>query len=74
MTLVKRQDKNIFLEWEIVIHDTDKSENILFFENGYGQDVRKRNRPYMLSNLLQKMKFNLGTTVNKCSQFKDKNI
>jgi len=33
MVLVERQDKNIFLDWEIrVTHDTDKSENVLLFE------------------------------------------
>jgi hypothetical protein len=29
MALVKRQDRNIFLDWETVIRDTDKSENQL---------------------------------------------
>jgi hypothetical protein len=32
MALVEKQDKNIFLDWEIVMHDTDKSENVLLFE------------------------------------------
>ena len=73
MALMKRQDKNIFLDWEIVMRDTDKSENVLLFENGYGQEVWKRQRHYMLSNLLQKIKFNLWTYLlsYKCSQVKD---
>lgn len=56
MALMKRQNKNIFLDWEIVMYDTDKSENVLLFENSYRQIIQKRKTRYMLSNLLQKMK------------------
>ena len=38
-----------------------KSENVLLFENDYGQDIWQRNRHYVLSNLLQQIKFNLRT-------------
>jgi hypothetical protein len=39
MALVKSQDKNIFLDWDIVLHDTDKSENVPLFENVYRQAI-----------------------------------
>lgn len=39
MALMKGKDKNIFQDWQIIMHDTDKSENVLLFENGYGQDI-----------------------------------
>jgi hypothetical protein len=37
-----QQDKNIFLDWEIFTHDTDKSENVLLFDNVYGSDIQRQ--------------------------------
>jgi hypothetical protein len=55
MTLMRRQDKNIILDWEVVMHDTDKTENVLLFDNVYGSDIQKTNGLYILSTLLQKI-------------------